>query len=301
MRPYFIHSSKNHQIPPLRARDRSVGRWFMDICYLAMWCYWFTACCFFIRPKGSSGASEEETLGQYLRRIKLPLRFVTYYLIPLLASVTTCSHDTLLNFPAFDIIDYERRTYRQPHYTVVGGVHRVQSELSAGQRVRFGAKVTTVENLEGNVQVNWINARNGQSSSELFDHVIMAVTPDVVGSIFAPLRSAMSVVPTATVQSIIHRDISRIPPCGRLTGYVSRDDDHATRQPIHICTNTSATKSTHEHPSSVLITACPIGTVDPAKILHQVTFTRVLRTPKSRKLINQIFGAEDSGNAVEKM
>jgi hypothetical protein len=293
--PYYIHSSNNHQIPPLRPNGFSWASWLVELCYLAVCYYWFTACCFFVTPKTLESSGTEESLRHYVERIRLPAYYVKNYLLPLMSSVTTCSHDALMDFPAIDLVDYERRTFRRKHYTVLGGVHRVQTKLAKGQTPRLSAKVTAVENVGTQVQVSWTDSRDGQSSSRLFDHVILGVTPDVVGTIFQPLRSAMAAVPTTTVQCIVHRDFSKIIGASRsLWTQMSLKTGESAPQPIHMCSNDHATESIHEHPSSALITTYPIAPIDPEKVVYTATFTRVLRSSASRQIVNQIFGQKRS-------
>jgi hypothetical protein len=196
-----------------------------------------------------------------------------------------------MDFPAIDLVDYERRTFRRKHYTVLGGVQRVQARLSKDQATTLGAKVTAVENVGTKVQVSWIDTHDEQPTSRLFDHVIMGVTPDVVGAIFQPLRSAMAAVPTTIVQSIIHRDFTKILNASKsIWTQVSLNTSESAPQPIHMCSNGKATESIHEHPSSALITTYPIAPIDPEKVVYTATFTRVLRSSASRQIVNQIFG-----------
>ncbi|KAJ5339273.1 hypothetical protein N7452_006001 [Penicillium brevicompactum] len=293
--PHYIHSSNNHQIPPLRPNGLTWANWLIEVCYLAVCYYWFTACCFFVTPKTAELFGEEETLHQYVDRIRLPQYYVKYYLLPLMSSVTTCSHEALMDFPAIDLVDYERRTFRQKHYTVLGGVQRVQTKLSKGLNYTLGAKVTAVENVGAKVQVSWTNTQDGKSNSRIFDHVILGVTPDVVGAIFQPLRSAMAAVPTTTVQSIVHRDFSKISDASRsIWAQVLLNSGESAPQPIHMRSNDEATESIHEHPSSALITTYPIAPIDPEKVVYTATFTRVLRSASSRQVVNRIFGESRS-------
>ena len=300
--PYYIHSSNNHQIPPLRPDGSSWASWLVEVCYLAVCYYWFTACCFFVTPKTVESCGAEESLRHYVERIRLPSYYVKHYLLPLMSSVTTCSHDALMDFPAIDLVDYERKTFRRKHYTILGGVHRVQTRLSKDQIHRLGAKVTAVESVGTKVQVSWTDTRDGQSSSRLFDHVILGVTPDVVGTIFQPLRSAMTAVPTTTVKSIVHRDFSKIIDASKsLWTQISFTAGESAPQPIHMCSNGKATESIHEHPSSALITTHPIAPIDPEKVVYTATFTRVLRSSTSRQIVNQIFDKKRSVDEKSKL
>jgi hypothetical protein len=217
-----------------------------------------------------------------------------------MSSVTTCPHGALLDFPAIDIIEYEKKTFRQPHYTIVGGVRTIQRNLAKGQNIRFLSTVTTVQNVGAKTRVSWKDEKTGYPISALYDLVIMAVTPNVVGSIYLPLRSAMAAVPTMQVPTVVHFDSTRLKSCHQsVQGRVHSDRNGQTSQPIHMYSDRTATESTHEFSSSVFITTSPIVSINPDKILHSVTFTRVLRTPESRELLRQIFGEHENDSSTE--
>ncbi|KAE8390585.1 hypothetical protein BDV23DRAFT_154864 [Aspergillus alliaceus] len=293
MPPHFIHSSSNHQVPPIRPEGCGYAEWILRTLFLAVCYFWFTACCFLIEPKLAT-SEEDESLRQYLERIRLPRHFTNNYLLPLMSSVTTCSHNELLDFPAIDAVDYARRTYRQSHYTVVGGVQNVQARISTEQSVRLGAIVTRVENVGSRIQVTWTDSKSTEVHSRQFDHVVMAVTPNVVGAIYEPLRKAMGLIPVNQGESVIHRDRSSVPDCGqalRRFSATARQSFDPT-QILHICSNSSATEAIHEHPCSVLVTSFPIAPIEPAKVIHRARLTRVLRTPQSRRIVNQIFAGK---------
>ncbi|KAE8350117.1 hypothetical protein BDV28DRAFT_139771 [Aspergillus coremiiformis] len=295
MPPHFIHSSSNHQVPPIRPEGCGYVEWILRTLYLAVCYFWFTACCFLIEPKPATSNDGGESLRHYLKRIRLPRHYTNGYLLPLMSSVTTCSHNELLDFPAIDAVDYARRTYRQSHYTVVGGVQNVQNKISSELSVMLGAMVTKVENVGSKIQVTWTDSKSKEVHSKQFDHVVMAVTPNVVGAIYEPLRKAMSSIPVNQGEAVVHRDRSTVPDCGQLLTRFSAKA-HQSLDPtqiLHICSNFSATESIHEHPYSVLVTSFPIAPIDPSKIIHRARLTRVLRTPQSRKVVNRIF-AENS-------
>lgn len=328
---YFIHSSNNHILPPIRPSGVGAAKWMLEIAYLLFWYAWFTAACFLVVPKVASRSGSVlkeksaagETLGAYLTRVKIPTYYTWRYLLPLMSSITTCTHHELLNFPASDIVGYARQTYRKPHYTVTGGVQAAEAKLSSGLSVKFNTRVTNVESIEGGekVRVSWKTAQ-GKAESKVYDRAIIAVTPDVVGKIFAPLSDAMSVIPTTTVQTVVHRDISRV------RGYSAylRDNSRLQKRKfkslldssppsppsaaadsvppltaMHMVTDVAGarTESIHEHPAQVLVTTYAMdGGIDESKILHRVDFTRVLRSAQSQAVVNSIFGAEDD-SAVE--
>ncbi|KAJ5560011.1 hypothetical protein N7513_002410 [Penicillium frequentans] len=287
----FIHSSHIHQFPPLRPQGSSWASWLVEALYLLVCYLWMVICSFFIEPKQGDDSRPSETFHQYVARIRLPQYFVKHYYLPIMSAVTTCPHDALLNFPAIDIVSYQAKTFRKPHYTVIGGVSKVQDKLSKGLNVRYSSAAIKVENVGSKVQLTWKNDESGSTESKLYDHVIMAVTPDVVRAIFPPLRSALSVIPTATVPAYVHRDFDRLAKCSQVVdGGIHPEPGLPPPERIHLCSNSSSTEFTHEHLSSVIITTSPIIPIDPSKIEHTVTFTRTLRTPTSRKVTNEIFG-----------
>lgn len=93
---YFIHASNLHKLPPRPSAIASILYW-QEVVYLLACYAWFSACCFFVAPTRTEPYGAE-TLAEYLRRVRLPEYFIMYYLLPLISSVTTCSHEALLRF-----------------------------------------------------------------------------------------------------------------------------------------------------------------------------------------------------------
>ena len=300
---YFVHSSNNHAIPPIRPQGLELGWWIVEILYLATWYLVFTFCCFFIKPYPSlpNKTLHCESLGHYLRRICLPEYFISRYLLPLMSSVATCTHPMLLAFPASDLIGYKRKTHCVQHYTISGGVREVQHRLSKGLDIRLSARVVEVKPLDrsnflqDNILLSWTNANDSSSgvvNKEGFDAVVMAVSPDAVGKIFEPLRDRMVQIPVTTVESTVQT-------AGSDSG-VTRDHlwprgqkpepKNSNTQMIYLRSFPgSATEAKHVHPAGAMVTTCPLSPNSPANCIKKVQFTRVLRTPTSRYIINNIF------------
>lgn len=295
--PHFIYSSANHQIPPIRPPTSSYAGWIIETAYLGLCYFWLTLCCLFVQSKEATAHNEEESLRQYLERIWLPYYFIRTYICPMLTSITTCSHEELLNFPARDFVEFAKKTYRRPRYYVTGGVQHVQATIAKGLSVKLRTTVTSVEHSGTKARVTWVE--EGKEDSALFDHVVMAVTPNVVGAIYQPLRNAMKSIPVVPVQSIIHRDETIIPECGEETRIQATKPDNQ-RDVLHICSDATATETHHEHLSSVYVTNFPISPIDPSKIIHHVQFSRTLRSVKSRRIVNGLMGNGIPIGQVEK-
>jgi hypothetical protein len=178
------------------------------------------------------------------------------------------------------------------HYVVFNGVRTVQDKLAKGIACEFSAVVSAVEPLSNGVKLRWKlikGAKEGALSEAVFDRVILAVSPDVVGRIFDPLRCDMNRIPTTQVQSVVHSD----QPIFTMT---DAEKGHSKRkaQPIYLQTSTEGphrTAAIHLQPSGVVVTTCPLSPIEPARIIQSSHFTRVLRTPESRQIVNTIFGA----------
>ncbi|KAL2000313.1 hypothetical protein VTN02DRAFT_3287 [Thermoascus thermophilus] len=295
--PHMIHASNFHQIPPVPLKLGLVS-WLFEAAYVLFWYLWFTVCCHFVPPHEGSSSSPCESLERYLERIYLPWRFTADYLLPLISSVCTCSHQDLLNFPASDVVEYKRRTLWQHHYVVDDGVQTVQEKLARGVDVRLGVHLTHVAPGSNGVRLRWLDSRSGVENVEVFDIAVLAVSPDIVASTFDPLKAILGQVPMTTVESVAHTDRSTVAP---LYGTVVKDTvapRHAARfqksvQTIHFRSNDENTESVHEHPGSIIVTTNPLTPIDRSKIIRYVKFPRVLRSPESRRIINDIFRGEE--------
>jgi len=293
---YFVHSSNNHRIPPIRPREVSPAVYFARIAYVAFFYLWWTICCYVFPPYPASRTNDCESLGDYVQRIMLPQQFVDLYLLPLISSVATCSHKELLGCPAIDVTDYKKKSAGKKHYTVAG-VHAVQARLGEGLDSKISSTVTRVEEFNGGrVSVTWIDD-NGSSQTGVFDRVIMAVAPDVVGKVYAPLQKAMSKIPSTTVTSFVTGDGIAISKAV-FQEQISEARRAPKAQTIHFRTSVDLgrTESHHVHPTGAIVTTCPLQQVDLQDVLRYAQFRRALRTPESRRVVNTLFkegGSQD--------
>jgi hypothetical protein len=288
---YFIHSSNNHHLPPIRPKGVSLFPWLLEIIYVAFCYFWWSLCCFWVPPITATNSGVCESLDEYIQRIMLPHHFVTFYLLPLLSSVATCSNKVLLQFPARDLIEYKRQSAGGEHYTV-SDLQEVQRMLGSGLETRFSAMVTKVEVLRNErLKVVWKTSDNA-IHEEIFDQVILAVAPDIVGRIFQPLEKATAQIPTIVVQSIVQGDGMTLATKDTTgSGLASKGTREVQTIHLRTSTNLAQTESIHVHGSGAMVTTCPFSDVSPAQnVLRSVEFLRVLRTPGSRRVINSIFG-----------
>jgi Flavin containing amine oxidoreductase len=199
------------------------------------------------------------------------------------------------------VTEYKRRTHGEQHYTVSKGVQDVQKKLARGIDTRLSATVSAVETQPSGVRISLRQTEDALGltvGEELFDRVVLAVSPDVVGRVFMPLQYEMAQIPIASVESIIQTDKNRVGErFGLLDGQniAARNSllHHNAAHTIHLRTSMEGphrTESIHVQPSGALVTTCPFSHIDPVQVIKSFKFTRVLRTPESRRIINNIFG-----------
>ncbi|KAM0326353.1 hypothetical protein ACHAQA_006955 [Verticillium albo-atrum] len=304
---YFVHASNLHQTPPPWPAQRGVLRHLLEILFLIVCQVWFSLACFLVQPKAGVAGDAAESLDDYLRRIWLPRRYVSHYLLPLMSSVSTCSHDEMMAFPASDVVNYKRRSHGQQHYAVCGGVSQVQGRLVKGiSDVRLATRVFGVlpDSDHGGVVISSQKTGHEQVDEEIFDRVVLAVSPDVAGRLFKPLRSAVERIPVRQVESSI---LTQAATKGASPAHSVVDGYQGVRGCMHHQGNTSPSQvitlrtsfskidanseALHAMPSGVVVSTCPLDpAADAGRALHTARFTRTLRTAESRAVVERIMG-----------
>ncbi|KAJ1328028.1 hypothetical protein MN608_07363 [Microdochium nivale] len=287
--PYFIHASNLHRLPPLPS-GMSIAEHVLRMAFVLLCYAWLSFCCFFVAPHA------DESFGDYVRRIWLPHSFVVHYALPLMASVSTCPHEELMRFPASDIVNYKKLSHGSEHYVVVDGVRSVQSKLADGLDPRTHTQVVRVSPSGSKVQVSWRSTLDDKASlvTESFDRVVLAVSPDVVGQIFEPLREAMAKIPTIPVVNTI---LQRTGQRGTLSKVVSEDHtvtgSQVASQTQLITLNSrhwpkGESEALHLVDCGAVVATCPFDTANTTQILHRWDFPRVLRTTESKRVVNEL-------------
>ncbi|KAL5363928.1 hypothetical protein BJX96DRAFT_167879 [Aspergillus floccosus] len=265
-RPYMVHASNFHQLPPVPRGD--FVSWLLEALYV-LFCYlYFTLCCFCVAPRHFK-SGDAESLDQYLRRIRLPTYYVAHYVLPMISS-------------------------GQPHFVVSDGVRVVQEKLLDGLDVRLGVQSTRVTpSADGGVLLSTRRVGDNHETTERVDLVVLAVSPDVAATLFEPVQSVLHEVPTTTVHTAAHTDL------GNVRENTGKSVPGPSQQ-IFFRSNDAITEAVHVQPAhSLLVTTNPLTPIDPEKIVRAASFTRVLRSPRSRRLLKELFREAPSSGAVE--
>ncbi|KAH8172276.1 NAD(P)-binding rossmann-like domain-containing protein [Sarocladium implicatum] len=314
---YFVHTSNLHSIPPPKPRSRGLALHIWETLFLIVCYAWFSIACFLVRPYRASSSdtygdndATEETVEAYLRRICIPKRYVSHYLLPLMSSVSTCSHAELLAFPASDIVNYKKLTHGQQHYTVCGGVNTVQARLAQGLTdIRMGAVVTKVSPCKGagGVTVQWMTETSEKSSGpseEVFDRVVLAVSPDVAARLFEAIAEPLAQIPTIEVSSSVIAPKPLLSEKG--SDHILSEGGHesegacmhhsgSTSPAQRIMLRTSfegrdaRTEALHVMPSGVTVSTCPlVETFEHGQTLKTARFTRTIRSTASQAAVKRL-------------
>jgi hypothetical protein len=191
---------------------------------------------------------------------------------------------------------------------VCGGVEQVQSRLADGiDNVKLRSRVLEIVPRDDGSQqcvVRWQTfGTDGSShvSEEMFDRVVLAVSPDVAGRIYCPLAKTMAKMPTIRVETSVLAPTKPGKAEGESFSVIKRHDPSSTRcmhhtgdaaaaQTITLRTRFSTqdsprTEALHTMPSGVVVHTCPLNEVDTKSALQTAAFTRTLRTTESQALV----------------
>lgn len=289
---YHLHPSNFHRLPP-RPPGSNLFSHVLSLVLLYVVYAYFTMCAFLVAPRDC------ETLADYLSRIWLPRWVVGLYLLPLFTSVSTCSHEELMGFPAMDVVKYRKAVFMQDHYVVDDGVSTVRAKLLRGIPITFHRTVHSVEALpsssssaEGGIRITW------DGGTEAFDRAVLAVNPHIVGKLYRRLGHDMSRIGCTDVQVVVHNDpttVQTLFPHTPLTKLSSRA--HALshgKTIIHLLSAAGRTSATEIH-AQALVTTNPAVPVSASDTIATSSFTRVLRSVTSRRIVNDIVDSRGSG------
>jgi predicted NAD/FAD-binding protein len=210
-RPYFIHASNRHRVPPLPMPNPGLidrVKYYALMLVVAACYAIFTMGVYWYPPKVSKRGkvSETETIEQYCNRLHLPDFFLNDYLVPLFSSVATCSHEDFRNFPAVYITDYKKYTAGNDHNSVTT-MQAVQSKLvSNGLPIKLRHPVTKLESLsDGSVRLTYIDLDNNSTEhTEVFSKVVTATSSHALASLYEPARPMASQLPICEAEVVVH-------------------------------------------------------------------------------------------------
>jgi len=155
----------------------------------------------------------ELTLAAYLEAEGYGQAFIDDHLYPVTASIWSCRHAGVGEFPAAALVRFFRNhgllslTDRPRWRTITGGSRRYVERLTApfAHAIRTGAVVTRVERDTGGVTIHAPGM-----NPERFDHVVLACHADqalgIIGDPSAAEVEVLGAFPYAANQTVLHSD-----------------------------------------------------------------------------------------------
>ncbi|KAK8075876.1 hypothetical protein PG997_010539 [Apiospora hydei] len=297
--PYFIHSSNNHRILPVRPPGAHAAGHLLEVVFVLACYAWYSLCCFLADPRAG------ESYGAYLKRMRVPQRFVRRYMVPILSSVATCSHEELLAFPASDLTGYQRGIFATDHFVVSHGVQDVVTVLSESQDIRLSSEVLLVESCGSRVRLVWTQGPGEDVVEEVFDRVVLAIDPCAVAKVYAPLRSVVSRMPTRIVESAVLQGADKSTKL-RVAERSFKQNDTAGVDALVAdtlllrseLTGSGCTEALHTVNCGAVVATSISGGFGELNVLHRAAFWRVLRTPESQEIVNSVMQKGQKGTRL---
>ncbi|MDR6864098.1 FAD-dependent oxidoreductase [Phycicoccus sp. 3266] len=170
-----------------------------------------------VLARGDDDAARDETLGEFVARVRFSDYFARHFLEPVVAAVWSCDPTVSLRYPArylFEFLDHHGMltVFGSPTWrTVVGGSARYVQALAARlDDVRLGTPVTSVVEREDGVVVD--DATGGR---EVYDRVVVAAHPHQALSLLGEptdlQREVLGAIPYSSNVAQLHTDESVLP------------------------------------------------------------------------------------------
>lgn len=178
-----------------------------------------------------AGAGEGKTLEEYLRWRGYSRAFGDDFLVPVLASICTCTYQAVRAYPATTVLGYYAAGLLfQPVMRARDGIVDVVAKLSAGIRdVRLGQPVERIARHERGVLVR----AGGQDAH--FDHVVVATQANQALRVLEASdeeRAALGCFTYLPSAVVMHADERLAPPDRRVWGPVNLIVDPGEAMPM---------------------------------------------------------------------
>ena len=167
----------------------------------------------FLRAADSVELPRQMTLREFLDRGRYSNSFRQQFVLPVFATICTCTNAQLLDAPASVILGYASGGLRPSTLQrAVGGARSIATRLAAGcADVQCGAEVEWIRRAAEGVLVR----RRGAEAAQCFDHVLVATQANhalrLVEGLSAAARKALQGIEYTPVDVLLHSDPRLMP------------------------------------------------------------------------------------------
>ncbi|WP_460935989.1 NAD(P)/FAD-dependent oxidoreductase [Phycicoccus ginsengisoli] len=241
-----------------------------------------------VLARDDDDADRDETLGQFVARVRFSDYFARHFLEPVVAAVWSCDPDVSLRYPArylFEFLDHHGMlsVFGSPTWrTVVGGSARYVEALAARlDDVRVGLPVVSVVEREEGVVVD-----DARGDREVYDRVVVATHPHQALSMLPEAtdlqREVLGAIHYSSNVAQLHTDESVLP---RTTG--ARASWNYWRRPagegsgVLVTYDLTRLQRIDVPGRRFLVTLNGVDRVDPALVIDTMHYEHPLYTPES--------------------
>ncbi len=247
---------------------------------------------------------DNETLGEFLQRLKVNPKVAKHFLLPAYAGICTCSYANLLNYPAQLILSYiNSGLIGTKMHRAKAGVDEVMARLSSKTKtIELGSPIRRVIHHTDSLHDKFnedpssksveIETESGQR--ERFDHVVIASQANhavnMLHDVSTKEKEALTAFNYESFEVIIHGDSNLGPKKESWwapVNYLLQDNSNAPMVTIAL---NSVHKELEQSPP-VYQTWNPLIEPNPEKVYHRVKLFRPLmddNATKAQKLIKQL-------------
>ena len=221
------------------------------------------------------------TIAEFFKSRNYPAKFWQGCLMPVLGTITTCSRQHLLAYPARELLaSVWQMMYGDKLRRLSAGTRDLAQKLTPGLNFVSGAKVTSVETRGDKLRVC-----NAEGAELMVDHVVIATQANQIdflrGDVADLEQKVLRDLTFDQGELIVHTDERTMPrrrSDWRALNYLM--DDGLNKDMFTVWVNQVEPSIANDAP--IFQTWNPTFAIDEAKVLSRVTLQRSVLTPQSR-------------------
>lgn len=237
-------------------------------------------------PELLQGSAPGPTLGEYLSSGRYGEDFVERYLLPMGAAIWSAPEQVMTRFPARSFVEFFRNhgllslNDRPQWRTILGGSRSYVEALSRpfAERIRTGCAARQVVRLKDEVQVH---AADGVHS---FDEVVLACHSDqalkLISEPTAAEREVLGAIHFHPNTALLHTDVTVLPRRQLAWASWNYHVPASPRANMAVTYNLNILQGIRA-PQTLCVTLNYADGVDPAKVLHHLSYEHPVYTPES--------------------
>lgn len=243
---------------------------------------------------------EDITLGEFLDAENFSAYFQSHFITPVVSAVWSCDASTARDYPArylFTFLSHHGMlgVKGSPQWRTVDGgsreyVRRIAKSITS---IKLGARVTSVIERSGGVEVGW--EEDGSATSAAFDAVVLATHPQQAASILGASasvaqRRVLQAIPYSKNETLLHTGQSVLPTSGRARASWNYylPDCSATPENVLVSYDLSRLQSLDYDGGRLLVSLGESDRIAESEILAEMVYEHPQYSPESLAAQDQL-------------